>query len=123
MKPISHKHSSLFSQVLPPVLAIAISMLFPRYAVANPQTSNSTKDSTKPAAYLGLEMLTPDGGTDFSTYLKSVYDPIKKKMVCRNASFSFERLARHCDCLVASSIRWKSSTGFRKTRHSPFKQR
>lgn len=75
----SNKHSSAFPRVLPLVLAVAISMLLARNAFANPQTSNSTRESPKPAAYMGLEMLTPDGGTDFSAYLKSVFDSVKKK--------------------------------------------
>jgi TonB family protein len=62
------------------ILFVAAFAILPNVlATGGQQSDNSTKSLRKGSAYSGLEMLTPDGGVDFNSYLQSVYKSIKLK--------------------------------------------
>ena len=61
-------------------LILAVTLLLPGLAIAQTtQIPDAAKTQPRAAAYAGLEMLTPDEGTDFSGYLRSVYLGIKRE--------------------------------------------
>src|SRR2546425_366448 len=85
-------------------LMTAIQILPPEFALAYPQSSDSTR-STQRATAAAIEILTHTEGVDFRPFMQSVYRSVKREWISDRVRRPYNRTmpGRHCAPTIGSA--------------------